>query len=729
MVRIIRKVYKNFQQSSVVLKFFIINMLFMLLLSSLLIFIHNFINQTAHQQMLHANETFLKQFSTQFKGDWLTIKNAVFKLGSSLDTNQINRNQTFDSNYYLAISKYKSKTNEINLQLPFSAQISTYFPEKDLVIGYDGSSSLEIFYKTLADKNGAETCKCIHEGNDAEQIFSLPKTMIYTYRMYPEGSIFIQINKADLIAYLKDATMLLNNDIVLFDKNKEVIVSTAAYSESGYANNNDLSVNNLFPKNGQYTAPEGTFGLFSYSVLISDSTIKDSLRQARTFSVILFAIFTVTNIILVIVNASMFHPLRKITKTLQSALTTSTKNEYDIITNKINELHTATGTMKQTLNEQSNIMEQNMLLHLISGRHYKSDPTLLHSIQQKFDSYIVIALIESTNDGKYSDKAADLLAQWLEESHLFYRLPIHAATHTFIVQSTKDGYMAQKQQLEELLQQNFSYANAEQFVILCGISAVHHKIEQLVTANTQANQAIMKHRVQFAEAIHVLDFKPKYSQTAAISQLSMDKEQELINYTLKGNKDAIELFFEKTILKAQPPHTFEQAKNILRYLHDLLYVIMNSKKINDSDIGIDHDLYIHSFNLPYLYEQILKGYLYIAEQNALPSSLLMDQILEFIQTNYDNPDLTLTYVADHFSITHVYLSMYFRKNADTNFNHYLHRVRIEQAIKLIETKPDLAMKDVAQRVGYSNVGTFIRHFKKISGTTPAQHHKFQNLDK
>ena len=99
---------------------------------------------------------------------------------------------------------------------------------------------------------------------------------------------------------------------------------------------------------------------------------------------------------------------------------------------------------------------------------------------------------------------------------------------------------------------------------------------------------------------------------------------------------------------------------------------------------------------------------------------LTDQILAFLQKEYANSELTLSYVADHFYITSSYLSTFFKENVGDTFLNYLTRLRIDHAKNLIRTT-NLPMGEIATKVGYASGNTFTRIFKKTEGITPTQY--------
>nr|WP_286672589.1 helix-turn-helix transcriptional regulator [Cohnella hashimotonis] len=79
-------------------------------------------------------------------------------------------------------------------------------------------------------------------------------------------------------------------------------------------------------------------------------------------------------------------------------------------------------------------------------------------------------------------------------------------------------------------------------------------------------------------------------------------------------------------------------------------------------------------------------------------------------------------MADRLNITRGYLSTYFKEKSGTNFVDYVMTYRMDKA-KEILSRTDLKIQEVGQLVGYANVSTFIRVFKKQTGTTPGDYKK------
>ncbi|MNY04657.1 HTH-type transcriptional regulator YesS [compost metagenome] len=96
-------------------------------------------------------------------------------------------------------------------------------------------------------------------------------------------------------------------------------------------------------------------------------------------------------------------------------------------------------------------------------------------------------------------------------------------------------------------------------------------------------------------------------------------------------------------------------------------------------------------------------------------------VYDYLENNYDK-DITLDVVADKLNISRSYLSSYFKEKTGTNFVDYVNSVRIDKAKKLL-LSPDIRIQDAAQFVGYQNINSFNRMFKKFTGFTPSEFRK------
>ena len=109
-----------------------------------------------------------------------------------------------------------------------------------------------------------------------------------------------------------------------------------------------------------------------------------------------------------------------------------------------------------------------------------------------------------------------------------------------------------------------------------------------------------------------------------------------------------------------------------------------------------------------------------ARDNSRRSRMLEEfqELLDYIDGHYAE-DLTLEFAASmmHFSPSH--FSKTFKKLMGMNYVTYVSMVRIEQAIQKLGTDQH-RMIDVALECGFTNIRSFNRVFKEITGHTPTE---------
>ena len=108
-----------------------------------------------------------------------------------------------------------------------------------------------------------------------------------------------------------------------------------------------------------------------------------------------------------------------------------------------------------------------------------------------------------------------------------------------------------------------------------------------------------------------------------------------------------------------------------------------------------------------------------------PSSLLVEQTLAYIFNNY-NEDISLNKISETLYVSPSYLSKIFSSQIGTTFSKYLTLYRINKAKDyLIHTQ--YKIYEIAEKVGYSDIGHFSKIFKNSVGTSPKKYKKIYNL--
>lgn len=96
---------------------------------------------------------------------------------------------------------------------------------------------------------------------------------------------------------------------------------------------------------------------------------------------------------------------------------------------------------------------------------------------------------------------------------------------------------------------------------------------------------------------------------------------------------------------------------------------------------------------------------------------MLQDVKEYIEREYANPDLSLDYLSEKFSISAKYLSRLFKESFGENFLDSLMSIRIGIAKELLLQNQD-SVQEVGEKVGYPNAATFRRVFRKVEGVSP-----------
>ena len=96
---------------------------------------------------------------------------------------------------------------------------------------------------------------------------------------------------------------------------------------------------------------------------------------------------------------------------------------------------------------------------------------------------------------------------------------------------------------------------------------------------------------------------------------------------------------------------------------------------------------------------------------------LRDDVIEFLNTNYMRPELNLYLVASQFDLTENYFSQFFKDQTGKAFTGYLEELRMRHAVTLF-ARSRRNIKDIAGQVGYANVNTFYKAFRRMYGMNP-----------
>lgn len=112
----------------------------------------------------------------------------------------------------------------------------------------------------------------------------------------------------------------------------------------------------------------------------------------------------------------------------------------------------------------------------------------------------------------------------------------------------------------------------------------------------------------------------------------------------------------------------------------------------------------------------------LEERRSRKNIQMIQEVQEYIDHNYSDPNLSLEMLADHIHLSPGYLGKLFRSISNMTLNDYINQRRLEKAKELMVSTDEPASV-ICEKVGVFNNTYFFTLFKKTYGMTPTQYRK------
>ena len=196
---------------------------------------------------------------------------------------------------------------------------------------------------------------------------------------------------------------------------------------------------------------------------------------------------------------------------------------------------------------------------------------------------------------------------------------------------------------------------------------------------------------------------------------------------IKGNEHLnifLEAVLQKNYAKAE-----DNLKKILkrdsenreRYMYSrflVLQVLISSLSISEKE---SEQTLLEEINNIDLYDEssFERDVLFVLQkccQKAEEKSYSFEEVLQFVEDNFNRPELSLDLVAEYAGVTKSAISKMFKRKLDITYADYVMKLRMEKAKELL-MNTDMAVKHIFSEVGYVDVVTARRNFKAYFNTS------------
>ena len=185
-----------------------------------------------------------------------------------------------------------------------------------------------------------------------------------------------------------------------------------------------------------------------------------------------------------------------------------------------------------------------------------------------------------------------------------------------------------------------------------------------------------------------------------IIEQAIETKTAIDTYSLNGNfkvmipfiRDGKVIGFLYARTKKSLSFSFQQAKSVINFLKDTV-----------SDV-VENDM---------------KTLSSVSDEEITPQKKTLNRVTRYLTQNFHLSTISLSEVSQIHNMSYHHLSRLFNKEFKISFSHYLNKIRIEAAVKLLRNKT-LSINQISYMCGFQDAGYFCKVFKKICGVAPAE---------
>ena len=313
---------------------------------------------------------------------------------------------------------------------------------------------------------------------------------------------------------------------------------------------------------------------------------------------------------------------------------------------------------------------------------------------------------ELNDEQIYMDDVPDVLLSSMFEEN---------ANHYFVLGLSllsKDANHHRRQEVAQIVLEKLDRENIRCWAVSCGL--VYEELTKIGTSKQEAYSILQTQTVSGGMRGKVLFFD---ELTHLPNNISQTIEDNLNQFTeaLRSEDGTEAANVLKRLLTGELDETYLSyiKYKLVRNVLDVMYEMEISLEYMDD---LDKLVYLDAEGFEkQMSELISKLFIKLRKKDVTDAN-----ILAYIESNYNNSEISMRTIADHFGISERSISRVLKKSINKTYKEYLSQIRLEHACKLlIET--DMDVRVIIKEVGYYDVSSFNRLFKQAFQMTPMEY--------
>ncbi|WP_336783037.1 AraC family transcriptional regulator [Paenibacillus illinoisensis] len=494
-------------------------------------------------------------------------------------------------------------------------------------------------------------------------------------------------------------------------------------------------------QNGRYYFKAEAADGLTYITSLADTRITDQLQRLTGYMILIFVFSLLAATLVSLYLSRRLHtPVKDM---LSSLLDRTSLNdvvefrqgeshilEYDLIQSRIGELKKEKYTIVAKLNRQNAILTNYSYMNQL--KNINTDLSEWNDFLADGGSYQIVYYdirFRISDKGTMPLDRERAVRHLLDYIHLQTKEKFHS-NHTFqmekneIVSVLKEAQAFQLQTLLEQLKASLDEEKHYYVVTICTLPATdqptkfNETYQQLRDLASEARLLNETQLVSEARSLPDLDqplLKRGRELNQAIQALEEDACMEWIHHSFAYfvKKDASVLQFRQLALSIMS-HIVEYMNQQLSYKASGIPQSEWEDMLQDCHTREDYET---------VFKHIVSSVLTIMRDSKLPApeEPAIAMFYEIINSHYME-DISLEYLSEKLNLSTTYLSVYIKEKTGINFSEHLQKTRMRKACELLATT-NWTINEISVCVGYQNITSFNRLFKKTTGISPSVYRK------
>ncbi len=757
----------------------LLSYIFLLILTLLLnVFAYTKSISIIEDEVTKVHTASLKQLQQIMDSRLNDVKRLSIEIGFNDKINSIMRyKEPLDCYYTYSLVPIIKDLKAFKLANSFIDDLYIYFGYNNFILSYSGKYTPEEFYKFrcnyknlsyeqwLAKLMSRQDNNYILMGdgvdeNSSENNLAFIKSLPIEDNSICEATIVAVINQDIFSGALQEIKWMDQSMVMVIDQYDNILISA-----------NNLKSNSSLFKYGQLKEYEGIFHMKIDSQPVVVSYITSSVTGWKYVSIFPTGIFLekakyIKKIIWLSIilclsvgfwvafmfSKKNYTPINRMVKIINDNVgepISEDSDEIRYIEKSLLQVIEEREKVYRKLDKQKDVLKNNFLCRLLKG-HISNIDAIQQSCQNydiHFEGDYFIAMVFYIEDyssiffEKMNDNGDELLnmAHFIIQN-ITYEL-IGGFFKCYVVEIDNmlcclindyegkgeiinDKIYPAAEQIKKFIEDKFG------IVTSIAISNIERGIEGIAKVYVQALEVLEYKMIMGKGQILIYKHVIKQDKAYIKNRYSLSEQEKFVNSIKVGNfKDA------QVILNDMFDDIFSGEVWSIQLLKCRLFGILNTIicTMEETKINWDQDFWeqlnpveklLNCKNIAQLKEQMAYVFgcmnEYVTKQSAKQNADLVNKVKKFVGDHYYDVNLNVSYIADSFEVNPSYLSTLFKKDTGVGLLDYIHKLRIENAKKLLD-QSSMNIKDVAERVGYYNSVAFIRAFKRYEGITPGKY--------